>query len=83
MPIPRAEKSYRLWCAVVSPRNLKNEAALARVGQLRQKKKLFQYFTFQTANELYLVQRKTCLLWIELQRSGFYIDSEVTLPWVT
>ena len=28
---------YRLWCVTVLSRNLKNEAALARVGLLRQK----------------------------------------------
>jgi len=32
--IIRPEESYRLWCTVLLPRNLKNEDALARVGPL-------------------------------------------------
>ena len=37
--ITRPEESYRLWCIVVWSRNLKNEEAMARVGQQRQWKK--------------------------------------------
>ena len=37
--IPCPEESYRLWCVTVWSRNLKNEAALARVGLLCQRKK--------------------------------------------
>jgi hypothetical protein len=39
-PIPRPEESYRLWCVIVCDlENLEHEAAQARVGLLRQRKK--------------------------------------------
>ena len=38
-PISCPEKSYRLWCVIVWSRKLNNEAALARVGLLRQRRK--------------------------------------------
>jgi len=42
-PITRPEKSYRLWCVVVCDlENLKNEAAMTRVGSQRHKKKIVQ-----------------------------------------
>jgi len=37
--ITRPEESYRLWCVVCDPENLKNEEAMIRVGSQRHRKK--------------------------------------------
>jgi len=39
--ITRPEESYRLWCAVVWSRNLKNEEAMTLVGSQRHRRKIY------------------------------------------
>jgi hypothetical protein len=38
-PIPRPEKSHRLWCVIVCDTETSHDAAMARVGFLRHTEK--------------------------------------------
>ena len=58
-PITRPEESYRLWvCPCVWSRNLSNEAALARVGLLRQRKNIYTDIYIYISSDLLIFWRQ-------------------------